>query len=78
MRDKRLKMRDIMSEEERAIADASGLELRARQLHSSLDMLVADFINDTGRLPSQTTVMELMEWSNGRMEKESKKGTVKQ
>lgn len=25
--------------------------------------LVADFINNTGKLPSKTTVMELMNWS---------------
>ena len=33
------------------------------ELHDMLDELSADFIGRTGKLPSQTTVMELMEWS---------------
>jgi hypothetical protein len=33
------------------------------ELHKSLDELLADFIGHTGGLPSQTTVMELIEWS---------------
>ena len=32
-------------------------------LHQALDSLVADFIFKTNRLPSHTTVTELMEWS---------------
>lgn len=36
---------------------------RHRFLHGSLDELVADFIDHTGRLPSETSVMELMEWA---------------
>jgi hypothetical protein len=36
-----------------------------KRLHSSLDELSADFISCTGKLLSETTVMELMEWSNG-------------
>lgn len=39
-------------------------QIRHTILHRNLDELVADFINITGRLPSQTTVMELMEWSH--------------
>lgn len=37
---------------------------RHRELHNSLDELVADFIIGTGKLPSETTVMELMQWSH--------------
>lgn len=33
------------------------------QLHNQLDILVADFIANTKKLPSKTTIMELMEWS---------------
>lgn len=34
------------------------------ELHRGLDELIACFIADTGRLPSETTLMELMIWSN--------------
>lgn len=37
--------------------------LRHKQLHKSLDELSADFINHTGKLLSETTIMELMIWS---------------
>ena len=33
------------------------------QLHKSLDELIADFIGHTGKLPSKTTILELMQWS---------------
>ena len=33
------------------------------QLHKSLDELLADFLEQTGKLLSQTTIMELIEWS---------------
>ena len=36
---------------------------RHKLLHRMLDELVADFINETGKLPSQTTLNLLMEWS---------------
>lgn len=36
---------------------------RHKMLHERLDELVADFISHTKKLPSQTTVMELMGWS---------------
>jgi hypothetical protein len=41
-------------------------EHRARhvELHRSLDELVADFIRHTDRLPSETSVMDLMMWSH--------------
>ena len=34
-------------------------------LHEYLDELVADFIRHTGKLPSRTTMLELMQWSDG-------------
>lgn len=34
-------------------------------LHEYFDELVADFIRHTGKLPSRTTVLELMQWSAG-------------
>jgi len=37
---------------------------RHKDLHKSLDELVADFIRHTERLPSRTTVLELMKWSS--------------
>lgn len=38
--------------------------VRHKELHKSLDELIADFINNTQKLPSQTTLIELMRWSN--------------
>ena len=32
-------------------------------LHEYFDELIADFIRHTGKLPSRTTVLELMQWS---------------
>ena len=37
---------------------------RHKKLHKSLDELVADMISQTKMLPSDTTVMELIEWSH--------------
>ncbi len=37
---------------------------RHKFLHECLGELVADFISHTKELPSETTVMRLMEWSN--------------
>jgi hypothetical protein len=36
---------------------------RHQELHKALDELAADFMSQTGRLVSQTTVMELIQWS---------------
>ena len=36
---------------------------RHKELHTMLDELVADMIAKTGKRPSQTTVLELIEWS---------------
>lgn len=33
------------------------------ELHRKLDELVADFISCTGKLPSQTNLMEFMKWA---------------
>ena len=32
--------------------------------HGLLDSIVATFLDETGRLPSDTTIMELMKWSD--------------
>jgi citrate synthase len=37
---------------------------RHKKLHKNLDELMADFISNTDKMPSQTTVMELIEWSH--------------
>lgn len=37
---------------------------RHKLLHKELDELIADFIQETGKMPSKTKVMELMEWSH--------------
>ena len=34
------------------------------RLHTDLDELSADFIRHTNCLPSKTTLLELMKWSN--------------
>ncbi|MBL8473819.1 MAG: hypothetical protein JNM98_18660 [Rhodocyclaceae bacterium] len=36
---------------------------RHAKLHGMLDELVADWITETGCLPSKSSVMELMQWS---------------
>lgn len=33
-------------------------------LHRHFDELLADFIQQTGKLPSRTTIFELMKWSH--------------
>jgi len=37
---------------------------RHKELHKYLDELIADFIRHTNKLPSETSLMELMKWSN--------------
>lgn len=34
------------------------------ELHRALDELVADFFRHTGKFPSDTSLMSLMEWSH--------------
>ena len=34
-----------------------------KDLHANLDILLADFINHTGKLPSDTSVMDLLKWA---------------
>ena len=34
-----------------------------KELHASLDELLADFITHTEKFPSQATIMELIDWS---------------
>lgn len=36
---------------------------RHQELHESLDELLACFIESTGKMPSDTTLMEFLEWS---------------
>ena len=36
---------------------------RHKELHVRMDELLGDFISHTGKLPSETSVMELIEWS---------------
>lgn len=38
------------------------------RLHIALDELVADMIRETTKLPSKTTVMELIQWSSKQIE----------
>lgn len=37
---------------------------RHKELHKCLDELVADFITYTNKLPSKTSLLELMKWSH--------------
>ena len=41
-----------------------------QRLHDALDLLVAQFISDTGHRPSIATVMQLMEWSAAQLKGE--------
>jgi len=34
-----------------------------KMLHAALDTLLADYTTHTGRLPSKTTTLDLLEWS---------------
>lgn len=34
-----------------------------KYLHKNLDILLADWIRHTGKLPSESTVMELLDWA---------------
>jgi hypothetical protein len=34
------------------------------ELHKALDDLIADFISHTTKLPSRTSLLELMQWSH--------------
>lgn len=40
-------------------------------LHQKLDEIVADYIQHTKRLPCNSTVMELMNWSYSQMQPET-------
>jgi hypothetical protein len=42
------------------------------ELHQKLDELVADFIFETGSLPSKTSISELMQWSFEQTKKPNK------
>jgi hypothetical protein len=42
--------------------------LRHKELHKAFDELIADMMQHTGRLPSKTSVRQLMEWSNSQTE----------
>ncbi len=42
---------------------------RHKLLHECFDELLADFIKDTRKLISETTLFELMEWSNKQTKK---------
>ena len=47
------------------------------ELHNSLDELLADFITHTGKVPSKTTVLELLEWSHEQTFKPTENPTEK-
>jgi len=54
---------------------------RHRTLHNHLDELSADWIRDTRNLPSEHTIMELMQWSFGQiqlLDKQTEEETVKE
>lgn len=36
---------------------------RHQELHLMLDELITDFIQGTGHIPSETNLMDLMQWS---------------
>jgi hypothetical protein len=42
----------------------------ARELHQALDLLLARYINDTGKLLGRTTIFDLMKWSHEQVLKE--------
>lgn len=43
------------------------METDTAKKHDMIDTIVAVFLDETGKLPSNTTVMELMEWSDRKM-----------
>jgi hypothetical protein len=40
------------------------MEMNIIHKHDMLNSIVAVFLDETGKLPSDTTIMELMKWSN--------------
>jgi len=47
---------------------------RHKELHRYLDELVADWITHTGKLPSTSSVFELMMWSSSQIDNPTEKG----
>jgi len=47
---------------------------RHKELHESLDELLADFITHTGKRPSQTSIFELLQWSHKQTEEPQDNG----
>ena len=49
---------------------------RHEELHKSFDELLADFIEQTGKVPSKTTLMEFLEWSYEQTQHPTEKKTT--
>lgn len=45
-------------------------------LHNALDELVADWIQNTGGFPSQSTILHLMSWAHAQIENPTGTGVV--
>jgi len=39
-----------------------------KRLHKCLDELIGDFITQTGKTPSESSITELMTWSSGQID----------
>ncbi len=69
---KLLRIHDRLQGEVREMAAALEPSFRPVQLHQGLDLLLAQFLADQdniAKLPSNTTVMELLVWSHARARK---------
>jgi len=51
----------MSTEETRTIEDHKKIHL---DLHTNLDKLVADWIDETGMVPSEQSILALMNWSH--------------
>ena len=47
-------------------------DLSTEERHQVLDLIVAQFIRDTEKLPSRTSVLELMTWHAVKLDKEQR------
>jgi hypothetical protein len=53
-----------MSERSEIERDKEAHKAVHKRLHAAFDELLADFITHTQRMPSETTVLELLQWSH--------------
>lgn len=56
--------------------ESGSQEVKWTDLHRNLDLMVAAWIDETGKPPSKTTLMQFMEWSAIKADNERKDGNA--